>query len=503
MTISSHQNTLSHFCHDETDSLQFAGWLASLLKAGDIVFLKGDLGTGKTTMARGIIRTLCGHNTAVPSPTFTLVQKYQASGLDILHADLYRLNEPEEVYELDLFSHHESLVLLEWGEMLEDSAMRSIFVDKINIDFKEQDGGRLVMLSGSAHFMARLASYQTFYERSQAAKVFIEKAGFGKARRNIVAGDASGRRYERLQTTNGADVIFMDWPQDGAFNKYARQVKLGEQTQSFVAIAGYLNGIGLGAPEIYERDLAQGFMLLEDFGSVSLTDLIDTQSASLPVVYGEAIEVLAQLHATCPEQKLNIEGVSHQLSLMDRQVMAYEVELFCEWYVPHCGKSLKSAARVQWQLIWQKLFARLEAAALPRVLVLRDFHSPNIIWRDDAQAAARIGLIDVQDALIGSPIYDLVSLLQDARRNVPLKQLERSYQQYLASTGFDTHSVNCHYHILSAQRNLRICGVFARLAMRDGRTEYLKHLPRVLAYIELALEHPDLHELKNWLQEYL
>ncbi len=508
------------FCPDEAASLRFAVWLSDLLEAGDIVFLNGDLGAGKTSFARGVIRALVGDQISVPSPTFTLVQDYQGQDFPIYHADLYRLEDSHEADELDLFAHPDRLVLLEWGaRLLDDDTQTALSAEalrqSIHIDFAHHETGRLISLSGADKFMQKLAAgdgFAQFIAREQAAQAFLEKSGYGAAQREAVAGDASGRRYERLLMPDEARFIFMDWPQSplpDAASSYAQQVHLGTKTDSFVCISAYLRSLGLTAPRLFAADLAQGFLVLEDFGSLSLTELIDRKAPNLPIVYGEAIETLVQLHQTTPPNELKYDGASHDLARLDRDILKTELGVFLDWYAPYQNISLSETALAEWDAIWDIIFDKLFSASvgqekdLPQVLVLRDFHSPNIMWCDAAQSLNRIGLIDVQDALIGAPAYDVVSLLQDARRDVSEQQAAHYLAHYLARTGFDEPRFMQTYYILGAQRNLRIAGVFARLAMRDGRAEYLAHLPRVFGYLSQCFKHADLRELDKWLQNHL
>ncbi|MGC6475252.1 MAG: tRNA (adenosine(37)-N6)-threonylcarbamoyltransferase complex ATPase subunit type 1 TsaE [Parvibaculales bacterium] len=517
MSANKHFAKTDIFCPDEAASLRFAAWLSGLLQAGDIVFLNGDLGAGKTSFARGIIRALIGNQISVPSPTFTLVQDYQGQDFPIYHADLYRLEDSHEAEELDLFAHPDRLVLLEWGSRLFDDESQTVLSAEalrhcIHIDFSHEKEGRCISLSGPDAFMQKLTAgngFAQFKAREQAAQNFLQQTGYGDAAREAVAGDASGRRYERLQTPNNGSFIFMDWPQTVPQNTYAQQVHLGTNTESFITISAYLRALGLNAPRLYAADKAQGFLVLEDFGSQSMTALIDRNAPNLPIIYAEAIETLAQLHQTTPPKTLSYEGASHDLMTLDRDILKTELGVFLQWYAPHQNITLTEEALAEWDAIWGNIFDKLfastdkQAEDLPQVLVLRDFHSPNIMWCDAAQSLNRIGLIDVQDALIGAPAYDVVSLLQDARRDVSEQQAAHYLAHYLARTGFDEARFMQTYFILGAQRNLRIAGVFARLAMRDARPEYLAHIPRVFGYLSQCLKHEDLQELKNWLQNHL
>jgi len=144
----------------------------------------------------------------------------------------------------------------------------------------------------------------------------------------------------------------------------------------------------------------------------------------------------------------------------------------------------------------------------PRIWTLRDYHSPNLIWLPERFGVARVGLLDYQDAVMGAPAYDLMSLLQDARRDVPENvetELYAYYWQQLEHNdiAYDREDFDIAYAILGAQRCTKILGIFARLADRDNKPAYLAHIPRVRAYLERNLQHPYLKDLKHWFDCHL
>lgn len=491
------------FLPDEAASLRFGHWLAMRLQAGDIISLEGDLGAGKTSMARGIIQSLCGMDTIVPSPTFTLVQHYQSARFEICHADLYRLENPNEMDELDLFDDNRRLVLLEWATRLEDRQP-----DMARLCLSEENKGRWLHFEGKQDILERLQDMPEFVAREEAmlgfVSGFLEKNNLQNVSRVPIAGDASARRYERLSAEGPgegqAEILLMDWPQvpinaEDDAQDYAAKVKLGRTLADFTHIADYLRSVGLSAPACLATDPENGFMLVEDFGSLSMTKMIDTQDARLDIFYHEAVAGLIRLAKQPPPSDCDA---------YDAEIWQTELDVFVDWYVPYIGAKLSADAHNEWQNIWHDSFAVLnQQPSLPDVLVLRDYHSPNLHWIEKRQAASRVGIIDVQDGLVGSPVYDLVSLLQDARRDVPKERAERLLTFYLSQTGFDRQAVEAAYAIFGAQRNLRIAGVFARLAVRDNRPDYLQHMPRVLAYIAQNCQHVSLKPLRSWLKKYL
>ena len=533
---------------DEAAGLRLAGWLASRLTAGDCVLLSGDLGAGKTTLARGIIRMLCGMDTEVPSPTFTLLQHYQpgAEPYEIIHADLYRLGGVEETEELGLFeAMDERIVLIEWPEGLAGAWPQNYLRLALAEPESQADAGsgRMLSLGGDAASLQRFQDIGDYMARDAALTEFIAAHNWDDATRRQIAGDASSRRYERLERPEGHErperhdtksqkAILMDWPPSASSSTsstsssgtadrrdYARQVHLAGTTGAFSAIAGYLRTCGLSAPDCLAQDNAQGFMLLEDFGNDTMTRFIDRHDPRLPIFYHEAVLALVKLHQAGVPEVLPLDGsdTGYPLPLYDAGVMMVEARQFIDWYLPMQNKTLDEAALTDWHKVWADLIEGLaehqveeqaeggqdETPAIPDVLILRDVHSPNLHWLEHLQATARVGFIDVQDAIRGHPAYDVVSLLQDARRDVDPQLAVSCLALYLAESGLPAQRFNAAYAFFGAQRNIRIAGVFARLAMRHNKPRYLQHMPRVLGYIAENLRHPALAPLKDWLAQHV
>ena len=483
---------------DEAASARLASWLAAALDAPTLIFLHGDLGVGKTAFARGLIRARCGQATQVPSPSFALVQPYDAA-LPIWHADLYRLTEPQEIDELGLLEAlDDNICLIEWPENGADALPAA----DIHITLTMAAQGRHITILADEIICAALHKSA---QRDGALSAFLAGTQWHDADRLPLAGDASTRRYERLIKT-GADghaesVVLMDWqamPDGPAVydgKPYSQIAHLAEAMPRFADMVDWLRAIGLAAPALYACDRAQGFALLQDFGDCHLAAPLADDMPERAVFYYEAIENLLHLHAHPPPDFL---------PAYDGSVQAVEASLFTDWFLPWRGIEIDHAAKQNWYDIWQQLGDILMSA--DKVTVLRDYHSVNLIWRDKAQAKQRIGLIDVQDALKGHAAYDVASLICDARINVSAAHQETMLAHYLdrrfgnddaARQAFaEAFAISC------VQRNLKIAGIFIRLAMRDGKPAYLAHLPRIIGYLKSHLTAPVLQPVAAWLAQY-
>jgi N-acetylmuramate 1-kinase len=228
----------------------------------------------------------------------------------------------------------------------------------------------------------------------------------------------------------------------------------------------------------------------------------------IPERYAEATRVLVQLHSTELPQVLSVsDSIEHPIPPYDLEALLIEVELLADWYVPHIiGSQLSGSARAEFVNLWTEALGEILAA--PVTWTLRDFHSPNLIWLGEREGLQRVGLIDFQDATLGSPAYDVASLLQDARVTVPadleLKLIGLyARERKAADPAFDVSGFARAYAIMAAQRATKILGIFARLDRRDGKPHYLKHLPRIEAYLTRNLAHPALAKLKAWYETYL
>ncbi|MEI4260731.1 aminoglycoside phosphotransferase family protein [Roseovarius sp. D0-M9] len=305
-------------------------------------------------------------------------------------------------------------------------------------------------------------------DRDILAARFLDGTDWRGADLSPLAGDASNRRYMRLSRADGSAVL-MDAPPER-----------GEDVRPFAAIARHLSGMGLSAPQILAEDSAQGFLLLEDLGDDLFARVIPSAPASEAELYTAATDVLVHLHA---------QPLPPGLQAYDPALMADMSALAFEWYANDNSSVGRAAAH------GAILAALTQHASDDSVLIQRDYHAENLLWLPDRLGIARVGLLDFQDAMRGHPAYDLVSLLQDARRDVP-EDIERAMvEHYVSRANVDAAAFDAAYHVLGAQRNLRIIGVFARLCLRDGKAHYIDLIPRVWALLERDLAHPALAHL--------
>lgn len=353
-------------------------------------------------------------------------------------------------------------------------------------------------------------------DRENAIVEFLARAGWSKATRIPLAGDASTRRYERLHL-NGRPAILMDAPPRAetppcppsaspveraalGYNALARLA--AGRVDAFVSLAAWLHDGGFAAPEVYAFDAAQGMALLEDLGDDLFANVLATGGPEREL-YTAAVETLASLHQREAPATLTNDTAQWPLLSYDRPAMHAEANLLTEWWAgKHLTVPLSDAARADWALAWEGAFSHLDGVT--PVVVLRDFHAENVLWRPTMPNLKRVGLVDFQDALAGHPAYDLVSLLEDARRDVSPELAAAMVDHYVAiAAPPDPAAFRAGYAILGAQRNAKIVGIFARLALRDGKARYLDLIPRVARHLENDLRHPALGAVASWMHTHL
>ena len=493
---------------DESATNSLAADIASLLQPGDLVTLSGELGSGKTTFARALIRALTGDPALeVPSPTFTLLQVYDSVIKDgakfpIVHADLFRIKEPSELAELGWDEASEgALVIVEWPERAGGGLSGDRLDIAFHMDSEKPPEYRLGAVTGIGAFGQRLTL-------SRAVRGILDQGGYLDAERTFMMGDASTRAYERLRKPDGTQAILMISPPrpDGPpirFGKpYSAIAHLAEDIRPFLAIDAGLRTLGLSAPAIYAHNSSTGLAIIEDLG----TEVLYDDNGIIQDRYVEAVAVLARLHAAPPPATLpDGDGGAYEVPPYDIEALSIEVELLPEWYAPHIAKVMgSSGAKSGFTALWRELFADVLAA--PPVLTLRDYHSPNLLWLPDRRGLARVGVIDFQDAVLGHPAYDVASLLQDARLTVPGDLELRLLGHYARlrreqDPRFDMAAFAKAYAILGAQRATKILGIFARLDKRDRKPQYLVHLPRLQTYLRKNLAHPALAGVKSWVEQ--
>ena len=304
------------------------------------------------------------------------------------------------------------------------------------------------------------------------APAFLAEHGWGGTRIEPLAGDASFRRYFRvLDDARGRQAVLMDAPPEH------------EDVRPFLAIADHLDAHGLRAPRILAHDLDRGLLLIEDFGDRRVNPVLAEEPELERAVYEQAVDTLAALHRhPLPE-----------VAPYDAAAFQREARLFSEWYAPAAGLEIDAAAYdAAWEQAWSGALARTKAAP---VLVLRDYHADNLMLLDDGA----LGLLDFQDALAGHRAYDLVSLLQDARRDVSPELEAAMIDRYLATAGItDRDTFLADYAVIGAQRHAKVLGIFTRLWKRDGKPHYLAFQPRNWGMMERCLAHPALSGVRAW-----
>jgi N-acetylmuramate 1-kinase len=496
MTVSA---TFTAALANEAATAHLMADLALLVGPGDVITLTGDLGAGKTAAARAMIRYLANDPALeVPSPTFTLAQSYDLP-FPIVHADLYRINDSSELEEIGLSPLPEgTLALIEWPERAPDALPE----DRIDIAFNHRPAlgstARAAEITGYGKAAAQVA-------RLEGLRKFLSEAGFLDAARERMPGDASTRSYARLIRDDGTWILMNsprrpDGPAIYDGKSYSAAVHLAEDVRPFVAIDNGLRAHGFSAPAIRHADLDSGFLITEDFGSTGVIE----GDPPRPIVecYEAATDMLAELHRKAlPETAPLAPQATYQIPVYDIDAWLVEISLMLEWYLPDRGAEVSPQQRDEFVTMWRTLLEK--PAAAPRTWVMRDFHSPNIIWLGDRTGILRVGIIDFQDAVLGPAAYDLVSLLQDARLDIA-EQLELTLltryikARRVADAEFDPASFAELYAIMSAQRNTRLLGTFARLNRRDGKPQYLRHQPRIWTYLNRSLAHPALAAFRQW-----
>ncbi len=492
--------TITVYLENENATKLLGEDLALALGKRSLIYLTGDLGMGKSTFARAFIRAACDDlDLDVPSPTFTLAQTYHgnsATGL-IAHFDLYRLEDGFEAEELGIDDALETgIALIEWPER------GSGFIPDFDLEIEFAETGpvaRSAKLSGNSPVMERI-------ERSLAIRKFLSENWSPAVTRRYMLGDASTRTYETAEF-NGHKRILMNAPPmaDGPImangKPYSQIAHLAEDVRPYVAITHLLRERGFEAPEIYAEDLDNGFLIIDHFGHEGVLDDKGTPDASK---YLAAVKVLAQMHSHNWPEKVPVGEIgTHIIPTYDLDAMMIEVDLLAKWYVPRfTGKPLNDDALKEFEAIWRELIKHLADAE--KTLVLRDYHSPNLLWLAENEPDHRIGLIDFQDAMIGPSAYDVASLAQDARVIIPQKLEQNLLNRYLQErcafqADFDRDGFLEAYAIMAAQRATKVLGIFVRLDERDRKPAYLAHIPHMQTYLKHSLKHPILAKLKSWL----
>ena len=318
-------------------------------------------------------------------------------------------------------------------------------------------------------------------DRSADTKAFLAEAGWGHADRALLAGDASPRRYDRL--SRGAErAVLMDAPPD-----------TGEDVRPFVAVTEWLQAHGLSAPALLASDPDRGFLLIEDLGDALFARHVVNQPTEEDTLYAAAVDLLGTLARQRPPD---------WLAPYDAAALLREARLLTEWYLPTAKPDPSSDRNRTYDALITDACA--DVATVATTVVLRDYHAENLIWLPQRSGHARVGLLDYQDALAGHPAYDLASLLEDARRDTSPELRAAMMSRYLDGwPAAEADAFRAAYATLGAQRNLKIVGIFARLALRDGKPGYLDLIPRVWSHLMRDLSAPHLGPLARWVHAHV
>jgi N-acetylmuramate 1-kinase len=448
---------------------------------------------------------LGGDQVEVPSPTFSLQQTYATPRLTISHFDFYRLSGAEEARELGFEEAlQDGAVIVEWPER----AVALLPDNRFEVELGEttDPGVRRVTVRGLGSTAARAA-------RIGEAMAFLDAQPTSAGARIVhLQGDASTRSYARL--SRGSDtVLLMDAPRqpdgppirDG--KAYSRIACLAEDmVRPFVAIGAVLREAGLSAPGVVAADLDKGLLLVEDLGDRLFAHEMASGTAQA-ALWHAAVDALVHLRRVPMPLDLPLpDGTTYRLPRRDGAAFEIEIDLLLDWLWPEVkGGPAPAAVRAEFQAVWRPVIDRL--LNLPGGWFLRDYHSPNLVWLPQRQGMARVGILDFQDALCEHFAFDLVSLLQDARVDVP-EALERELFDYYCDRvtaeepGFDRAAFAEAYAAFGAQRNTRLLGLWVRLLRRDGKPHYLQHMPRTWGYLARNLRHVTLAPLAEWYEKH-
>jgi len=329
---------------------------------------------------------------------------------------------------------------------------------------------------------------------------FLRAAGWGNANRSPLPGDASSRRYEKLNL-DGKRAVLMDAAPQRSAGGYADIAKLADgRMVAFTSICQALTQRGFSAPKIIAADLDAGLLLSEDLGDSLVARVLEGEPALEREIYMAAMETLGAIYRSSFSRAQPSFGQVWDIRDYDAQALQAEVDLMAQWYLPYKDIVLTPDQKARWAEIWKGIFKSLTKHAPG--LVLRDFHAENIFWLPEREATSAIGLIDFQDALLGHPAYDVVSLIEDARRDVDSDLAAPLIERFCAAAKIENDdSFAAAYAAIGAQRNAKILGIFVRLARRDNKPAYLDLLPRVEAHFAGNLAHPVMAGLRAFLKD--
>ncbi len=322
------------------------------------------------------------------------------------------------------------------------------------------------------------------FEREKKKEDFLKKYNYDKFDKKLIAGDASFRKYQRILLDDNKTLVLMDAPP-----KF-------EKINPFISIAEYLLSLGFSAPKIFHYDIINGFMILEDLGNDTYTKLLE-KNYNEEKLYSLATSVLIEVHKSVAKR-----NIPEFIPPFNYKRIINEVSLLHEWYFPLVKRKPIYSSVQEYINVWNNLIKA--SISFKSSLIFFDYHIDNLLLLSDRPGYKACGLLDFQDATFGPVTYDLMSLLEDARRNVNPEIVNKMKFKYLDSfPEIKKDDFETSWAIMSAQRHLRVLGTFARLKIRDNKNEYVRHIPRLWGYLDVSLKHPILKELKTWLDKNL
>ncbi len=495
------QSTLisnTYKCADESETVNLAQTLAMVINPGDLITLNGDLGAGKSLFARALIRSYLNQpELEVPSPTYNLsIEHVSPQNKRVTHMDFYRLSNPEEVDELGIEDAIEQGVLLiEWPDQPDSVLPEPYLAIQIEI------------ISNNERNFSFTALPVTLEKISRSVEIskFLKAHWKDETVRTPFPADASSRNYEWVESGHEKRIL-MDAPKlpDGPVIHnglpYSQIAHLAEEVRPFVAIANTLREKNFCAPKIFGADFEQGLVLLEFLGADTITN---KENQPIQNRYEDAGECLALLHNTKWEKHLPTDdGIGHTLPNYDIGSMMIEAQLLTQWYLKDEQFSgIQDKDLEEYNTFWSQYSKR--AQSFRQSIVLRDYHSPNIIWKNSEKIQDRIGMIDFQDAVIGPAAYDVVSLAQDARICVSSELESGILHRYLTkmraiNPDHNDEEFAFEYALMGALRASKVLGFCVRVDLRDGKPQYRALIPQIRKYLKRNLQHPGLRQYRDW-----
>ena len=464
----------------------FVKYITPIFEKGDLLALNGEIGSGKTTLTKHLINYLTATRIdEINSPTFNLCQTYSNEDLIISHYDFYRLDYLQEIEELDINdSIKNNFTIIEWANKFSSILPK----DHIEIQIDNKSDKREYKILFHGEYAKKIAGHKNRLS-------FLSNSNLNIKKITNMRGDASKRKYYRVN--DGTETfVLMDALED-SINKTATSKTITD----FIIFRQYLEDIGLRVPKIYEFDIQKQLILEEDLGLTTYDELYS--KLSFQDLINPAIESLLILVHSNYKNINDLDGKAFKPQNFDEKVFINESKIFIDYYWPYVKNSIcPEEEKYEFLSIIEKIYSDLST---DKTLVLRDYHSPNLHYLQNEKGHKKCALIDFQDALLGHPLYDLVSLAQDARFTISEDQ-----ERYIIDTFKDKFlfndfqlsksSFNEQYKILAIQRSLKILGIFARLSLLEGKNNYIIHMPRVLNYIRRSMDCSLLNNLTHWLK---